>query len=144
MISHICNICTYKYIWKYVLVRCSSVETVFIIFVNIYHQCMCCTSINKKAYLLRKSVYSACLISPVLIMMVWKHCRSMAQSRQSVAALMVAVLLQLYKIASSPNTLPGAIVLRYLFSRETSTLPSENKNIELESKQKEKMALLIT
>lgn len=71
-------------------------------------------------------------------MMVWKHCLSMAQRRQSVAALMVAVLLQLYKIASSPNTLPGAIVLRYLFSRETSTLPSENKNIELESKQKEK------
>lgn len=71
-------------------------------------------------------------------MMVWKHCLSMAQRRQSVAALMVAVLLQLYKIASSPNTLPGAIVLRYLFSRETSTLPSENNNIELKSKQKEK------
>lgn len=38
------------------------------------------------AHLLRKSVYSVCLIRPVLIIMVWKHCRSMAHNLQSVAA----------------------------------------------------------
>lgn len=80
-----------------------------------------------ETHLLRKSVYSACRMSPVLIMMVWKHWRSMAQRRQSVAALMVAVRLQLYSMASSPNTLPGAIVLRYLFSLDTSTRPSVDK-----------------
>lgn len=32
------------------------------------------------SHLFRKSMYSACLMSPVLIMMVWKHCRSMAHS----------------------------------------------------------------
>lgn len=69
-------------------------------------------------------MYSAWRMSPVRIMMVWKHCRSIAHRRQSVAALMVAVRLQLYRIASSPKTLPGAIVLRYLFSRDTSTRPS--------------------
>ena len=41
---------------------------------------------------LRKAVYSVCLMRPDLIMMVWKHWRSMAHSLQSVAALMVAVL----------------------------------------------------
>lgn len=82
------------------------------------------TILNLWTNLLRKSVYSACLMSPVLIMMVWKHWRSMAHNLQSVAALMVAVLLQLYNMASSPNTFLGAIVLRYLFSRETSTRPS--------------------
>jgi len=37
-------------------------------------------------HLLRKSVYSACRIRPERIMIVWKHCRSMAHSLQSVAA----------------------------------------------------------
>jgi hypothetical protein len=43
-------------------------------------QISCC------AYLLRKSVYSAWRIIPVLIIMAWKHCRSMAHSLQSLAA----------------------------------------------------------
>lgn len=76
--------------------------------------------------LLRKSLYSACLMRPVLIIIVWKHCRSIAHNLQSVAAFIVAVRLQLYRIASSPNTFPGANVLRYLFSLDTSTLPSAN------------------
>ena len=42
---------------------------------------------------------------------------------------MVAVLLQLYKMASSPNTLPGGRILRNLLSRDTSTFPSEKKRI---------------
>lgn len=75
-------------------------------------------------YLLRKSVYSAWRMRPVLIIIVWKHCLSIAHSLQSVAALIVAVRLQLYSIASSPSTFPGAIVLKYLFSLDTSTLPS--------------------
>lgn len=37
-------------------------------------------------HLLRKSVYSACRMRPVRIIMVWKHWRSMAHSLQSVAA----------------------------------------------------------
>lgn len=43
--------------------------------------------------------------------------------------LIVAVRLQLYKMANSPNTFPDVIVLKYLFSLLTSTRPSENKNI---------------
>lgn len=35
---------------------------------------------NKASYLFKNSIYSVCLMSPVLIMIVWKHCRSMAQS----------------------------------------------------------------
>lgn len=31
-------------------------------------------------HLFRNSIYSLCLMRPVLIMMVWKHCRSMAHS----------------------------------------------------------------
>lgn len=31
-------------------------------------------------HLLRNSMYSVCLMRPVLIMMVWKHCRSIAHS----------------------------------------------------------------
>lgn len=31
-------------------------------------------------YLFRNSIYSVCLIKPVLIMIVWKHCRSMAHN----------------------------------------------------------------
>lgn len=31
-------------------------------------------------HLFRNSMYSVCLMSPVLIMIVWKHCRSMAHS----------------------------------------------------------------
>lgn len=42
--------------------------------------------------------------------------------------LIVAVRLQLYKMANSPNTLPDVIVLRYLFSLLTSTRPSKNIN----------------
>lgn len=76
--------------------------------------------------LFKKSVYSACLDNPVLIIIVWKHCRSIAHNWQSVAAVIVAVLLQLYKIANSPSTLTGANVLRYFPSRDTSTFPSEN------------------
>lgn len=99
-------------------------------------------------------MYSACRMSPVRIMIVWNTWRSMAHSLQSMAAvgrtkfqlidcflfwhagggdtrnnapLMVAVRLQLYKMASSPITLPGAIVLRNLPSRDTSTLPSAKK-----------------
>jgi len=41
---------------------------------------------SPKSYLLRKSVYSVCLMRPVLIIIVWKHCRSIAHSLQSVAA----------------------------------------------------------
>ena len=45
---------------------------------------------------------------------------------------MVAVRLQSYNIANSPNTLPGIMVLRYLPSRDTSTLPSiKNESLEL-------------
>lgn len=81
-------------------------------------------------------------------MIVWNTWRSMAHSLQSMAAgekcdrhprhsrhthsksispLMVAVRLQLYRMASSPITLPGAMVLRNLPSRDTSTLPSATK-----------------
>ena len=81
--------------------------------------------VTEQHYLLRKVVCSACLMSPVLIMMVWKTCRSMAHSLQSVAALIVAVLLQLYRMASSPNTLPDGRIERNLPSRDTSTLPSK-------------------
>lgn len=38
------------------------------------------------AHLFNKSMYSACLISPVLIMMVWKHCLSMAHNFTPVTA----------------------------------------------------------
>lgn len=37
-------------------------------------------------YLRRKSMYWECLMTPLLIMMVWKFCRSMAQSLMSVSA----------------------------------------------------------
>ena len=40
---------------------------------------------------------------------------------------MVAVRLQLYKIANSPKTFPGGSTLKKFPSRETSTFPSENK-----------------
>jgi hypothetical protein len=43
--------------------------------------------------------------------------------------LMVAVLWQLYKMASSPKTFPGEIVDKYLPSLETSTRPSGIRNI---------------
>ena len=42
--------------------------------------------------------------------------------------LIVAVLLQLYRIANSPKTFPGGKTLKNLPSRETSTLPSEKKD----------------
>ena len=74
---------------------------------------------------------SACRIRPVLIIIVWKHWRSIAQSLQSTAALMVAVRLQLYKMASSPKTFPGGIILRNLPSLETSTFPSEKERMVL-------------
>ena len=46
--------------------------------------------------------------------------------------LIVAVRLQLYRIANSPNTFPGGRTLKKFPSRETSTLPSETiKNEEL-------------
>lgn len=77
-------------------------------------------------YLLRKSVYSVCLIRPVLIMIVWKHCRSIAHSLQSVTAVIVAVRWQLYNIASSPSTFAPESVDKYFPSRDTSTLPSVN------------------
>merc|ERR1719400_1832170 len=66
----------------------------------------------------------AALMRPVLIMMVWKHCLSIAHSLQSVAALIVAVLWQLYRIASSPNNLPADMTDRNLPSLDTSTLRS--------------------
>lgn len=37
-------------------------------------------SVSAEAHLFKNSMYSACLMSPVLIMMVWKHCRSMAHN----------------------------------------------------------------
>ena len=40
---------------------------------------------------------------------------------------MVAVLLQLYRMANSPKTFPAGRMLKNLPSRETSTLPSEIK-----------------
>lgn len=39
--------------------------------------------------------------------------------------LIVAVRLQLYRIANSPNTFPGGRTLKKFPSRETSTLPSK-------------------
>ena len=78
-------------------------------------------------HLLRKSVYSACRIRPVRIMMVWKHCRSIAHNLQSFTAVIVAVRWQLYRMASSPSTLAPDSVDRYLPSRETSTRPSERR-----------------
>ena len=39
--------------------------------------------------------------------------------------LLVAVLLQLYRMASSPKTFPGGSILKNLPCRDTSTLPSE-------------------
>lgn len=37
--------------------------------------------INKQVpYLFKNSIYSVCLMRPVLIIIVWKHCRSIAQS----------------------------------------------------------------
>ena len=41
--------------------------------------------------------------------------------------LIVAVRLQLYKMASSPNTFPGGMILRNFPSLETSTFPSEKR-----------------
>lgn len=38
------------------------------------------------AHLFRNSMYSVCLMRPVLIMIVWKHCRSMAHSLTFVRA----------------------------------------------------------
>lgn len=67
-------------------------------------------------------------------MIVWKHCRSIAHSLQSVFAVIVAVRWQLYKMASSPKTLAPDNVDKYLPSRDTSTRPSikrkENGNVE--------------
>jgi len=68
---------------------------------------------------------------PVRIMMVWKHWRSMAHRLHSVIAVMVAVLWQLYRMASSPRTFAPERVERYLPSRETSTRPSGEEIIKL-------------
>lgn len=76
------------------------------------------------AHLFRKSVYSAWRMRPVRIMIVWKHCRSMAQSLQSFTAVIVAVRWQLYRMANSPSTFAPDNVERYLPSRDTSTRPS--------------------
>ena len=81
-----------------------------------------------KTHLLRKSVYSACRIRPVRIIIVWKHCRSIAHNLQSVIAVIVAVLWQLYKIANSPRTLAPDNVDKYLPSRDTSIRPSVKKS----------------
>lgn len=78
-------------------------------------------------YLRKNSVYSACRMRPVRIMIVWKHCRSIAHSLQSVLAVMVAVRWQLYRMASSPSTFAPDSVDRYLPSRDTSTRPSAEK-----------------
>lgn len=86
--------------------------------------------IRKFLYLFKKSVYSACRIRPVHIIIVWKHCRSIAHNLQSVTAVIVAVLWQLYKMANSPKTLAPDNVERYLPSRETSTRPSRKKRIQ--------------
>lgn len=64
---------------------------------------------------------------PVRIIIVWKHCRSIAHSLQSVFAVIVAVRWQLYKMASSPSTFAPDNVDRYLPSRDTSTRPSAKK-----------------
>ena len=56
--------------------------------------------------LFRNAVCSDCRIKPRLIIMVWNLERSMAHSLTSMAAVTVAVLLQLYNIASSPKTFP--------------------------------------
>lgn len=76
-------------------------------------------------YLRKNSVYSACRMRPVRIMIVWKHCRSIAHNLQSVLAVIVAVRWQLYKMANSPSTLAPDNVDKYFPSRETSTRPSE-------------------
>ena len=56
--------------------------------------------------LFRNAVCSDCRIKPRLIIMVWNLERSIAHSLTSMAAVTVAVLLQLYNIASSPKTFP--------------------------------------
>lgn len=83
-----------------------------------------------KFYLFKKSVYSAWRIRPVRIIIVWKHCRSIAHNLQSCTAVMVAVRWQLYRIANSPRTFAPDNVDKYFPSRDTSTRPSENKFIE--------------
>ena len=47
------------------------------------------------------------------------------KSKNLLLPLIVAVRLQLYRIANSPNTFPGGRTLKKFPSRETSTLPSE-------------------
>lgn len=41
---------------------------------------ICLIHLTADTHLLRNSIYSVCLMRPVLIMMVWKHWRSMAHS----------------------------------------------------------------
>jgi hypothetical protein len=51
---------------------------------------------------------------------------------------MVAVLLQLYRMASSPKTLPAGRILRNLPSLDTSTLPS----VKQKKRKKDKLVSL--
>lgn len=70
-------------------------------------------------------------MSPVRIIIVWKHCRSIAHNLQSVFAVMVAVRWQLYRMANSPSTFAPDKVDKYFPSRDTSTRPSAKKNVRI-------------
>lgn len=84
---------------------------------------------------------------PVRIIIVWKHCRSIAHNLQSLLAVMVAVRWQLYRMANSPSTLAPVNVDKYLPSRDTSTRPSVTRKkitknkFQINKKNKKNVAL---
>jgi hypothetical protein len=76
-------------------------------------------------YFFNSIMYSVCFSIPYRTIIIWNDKRSIAHNLQFVIVFTDAVLVQLYKIANSPNTFPLLIKHTEFFPFITSMDPSE-------------------